>query len=228
MIERSPAGDTFLVPAPLCFPVTKETHAHGAALRVLYGILWLSAEVLRSGAAVRVGASLAEIRIASGFENYDKDSPVTDVLSLLAGDTCELKDGDPIKIFRSLEVVDEETRAVEWVFTKEFSDLFISPRVYAIVSISEMVHLKSGLDFFLYLQLRRIWKMKVKAVRLSVPDLRKSSGLKEGATFQRISERVRRTSQRLEGLLCGEISLRPMRLPGERRHGEVKFEIISQ
>jgi hypothetical protein len=225
MIDRSPAGDTFLVPAPLCFPVTRNTYDNGAALRVLYGILWISAEILRSGADVGIGATLAEIRIASGFERYDKDGPVIDVLPTLAEEKCDLKDGGTIKIFERLEITDKDARSVEWVFTKEFSEMFISPRVFAIVSISEIVHLKSGLDFFMYLQIRRIWRMNNKLATLNAADLKRSSGLGEETSFQRVAERVRRTSGRLEKLLCGEISLKPMRAPGERKHGEIKVEI---
>ncbi len=114
---------------------------------------------------------------------------------------------------------------LEWVFTPDFSDLFVSPRIYAIVSISEIVHLKSGLDFFLYLQVRRVWKMNKRSVNLDVLDLGRAAGLDEQVSFQRVSERVRRSSGRLEGLLGGKILLQPIKAPGARYHEEMKITV---
>jgi len=225
MIARSRAGETFLVPAQICTPVLREAYGHSHALRVFFGLLWISSEVVRSGAVVCFRASLAEIRVAAGFEGYAKDTPVLDALPLLGGEVCHLEDGAEVKVFERLEVIDLENRVIEWIFTEEFIEMFVSPRVFAIVSISEMINLKSGLDFFLYLQVRRIWKMQKKAVRLNVPDLCRAAGFEDGIPFQRVAERVRRTASRLEVMLDSTILLRSVRQPGDRRHTEMQLEV---
>ncbi len=228
MIRNSRAGDTFLVPSQVCGPVMRECHENGSALRVLFGLLWLSSEVMRSGARVGFRVSLAEVRIASGFETYGKDVPVLEVLDLLGDEVCDLEDGESIRVFESLSVVEHDARMLEWAFTEEFSELFVSPRVFAIVSILEIVNLKSGLDFFLYLQVRRIWKMQRKSVKLNAVDLRRAAGLVSETSFQRVAERVRRTARRLEKMLGGKIKLEPLKNPGARRHSEVVLEILEE
>lgn len=225
LIAQSMAGETFLVPAQLCSPVMRSNYCNGSVLRVLFGLIWLSSEILRSGAPVRFRASLAEIRVASGFESYGKDTPIIEALACLPGEICDLPDGGEIEIFEKLEILSSEGRTVEWVFTREFSELFISPRVFAIASVSEIAHLKSGLDFFLYFQVRRIWKMQRKSVVLKVQDLARSANLDENISLKRVSERVRRAACRLEDLLQSDIYLRPLKSPGARKYGELRLEV---
>ena len=225
LIARSSAGETFLVPAQLCSPVMRLSHNDGSVLRVLFGLLWLSSEILRSGAPVRFQASLTEIRIASGFENYEKDVPVVTGLSCLSNETCDLEDGREIRIFDKLEVISDESRMVEWVFSQEFSELFVSPRIFAIASISEISCLKSGLDFYLYLQVRRIWKMQRKSVLLGVAELKRAAGFDKNASFQRLAERVRRTVRRLEAMLDSDIQIEPVKTPGARTFGEIRLKV---
>lgn len=226
MIAASPAGETFLVPAQLCTPVFSNSSSNGHALRVLFGLLWLSAEVMRSGVQACFRVSIAEIRIASGFEGYGKDVPVLDVLESLAEEYCVFEDaGEPVKVFQHMEIADRENRVLEWVFTEEFTEMFVSPRTFSIVSISEIIRLKNGLDFFLYLQVRRIWKMRKKAVELRVGDLIFAADLAESTTFQRISERVRRTAARLEIMFGSNILVNAKKEPGARNYSGVRIEL---
>lgn len=225
MIAASPAGDKFLVPGPLCAPVLVNSFSCGQAQRVLFSLLWLSAEVIRSGVTACFRASLAEIRIASGFEGYAKDVPVIAVLDGLRDELCRFEDGEEVGIFQRLEVIDQESRTLEWIFTEEFIDLFVSPPTFAVVGISEMARLKSGLDFFLYLQLRRIWKMRRSAVTLPVDDLALAAGFTEGESFRRVAERVRRAVARLEAMMGRTVMITPLRDPGSRFYSSIQLEM---
>jgi len=227
MVAESPAGETFLVPAQLCLPVMSQCSSNGHALRVLFGLIWLSAEVMRSGAQVCFRASMAEIRIASGFEGYGKDVPVTEAIEHLKEEVCVFPEGKPVEIFQELNIVDREDKILEWVFTEEFTNIFVSPRAFSIVSISEIIRMKSGLDFFLYLQVRRIWKMRKRAVDLEVRDLLFAADLPDNTPFQRISERVRRTTTRLETLVGKPIKVITKKDRGARHHRAICLDLRS-
>lgn len=228
MIDRSPTGQTFVVPAELCMPVMRLNRTDGSALRVLFAMLWLSSEHLRTGAAVRFRSTMAELRIACGYERYEKDQPVLDGLMRVQNEVCELGDGLELKVFDMLEVFDTGSRTVEWVFSPEFQALFLSPPVYAIASIAEIAQLKSGLDIFLYLQVRRVWKMKKKAAVLSAEQLTRACGGERSMSFQRLSERVRRVTKRLEEITHSEIRVSPRKAPGARTHDEMCIEVRTE
>jgi len=211
MIADSPAGKTFLVPAILCRPALGKHPDSGRALRVLFGLLWLSADVMRGGVQAVFRASLPEVRIACGYEGYCRDTPVIDGIAELRDETCDIKNGEILKIFERICVCETGEQVLEWVFTQEFIDLFVSPRTFAIASILDIANLKSGLDFFLYLQVRRVWKMRMKSAQLSLDDLAVAAGLSHQDTARRTLERVRRTAARLEALLGGTIAISLLR-----------------
>lgn len=226
LIAAAPAGSSFLVPSVICEPVMDRCASHGRALRVLMSLLWISAETMRRGEQVRFTMSLTEVRVAAGFEKYDKDSPVLEVLELLSEEVCHFVDGGEVPIFDLIGVSPEDERALEWVFNAEFNELFFRPPIYAIADIMEITQLRTGLEIFLYLQVRRIWKMRRSAVELSVTDLIRVAGLPEDVEFRRISERVKRTSERLEALLGGTIELRTLRHPGAARNHAIRLSVV--
>ena len=220
-------GSNFLIPSAFCEPVLGPCASQGRALRVLFALLWISAETMRQGAQVRFTASLAEVRVAAGFEKYDKDGPVLEVLEALSTEVCHFADGTDLPIFDLIGISPEDERSLEWVFNADFNDLFVRPPIFAIVNILELTQMRTGLDVFLYLQMRRVWRMRRSAVELTVSDLIRVAGLPEDVEFRRVSERVKRTSDRLEVLLGGKITLRALRHPGAARNHAIRLTVVK-
>lgn len=225
MIRQSPAGETFLIPSQLLIPTVAGGFTTGFSLRTLFGILWISSESMRSGVRARFRASLTEVRIACGYESYGKDHPVLGEIDALARGMCKLDDTRSVPVFHHIGVLDEDTRVLEWVFTTEFIELFASPPQFAVVSIKDVGKLRSSLDFLLYLQVRRIWKMRMKSVVLGLGDVAHAASPDSILTSKRILERVRRRIPKLESIVGGDIRIHPMRQPGDRRYCQMRLAV---
>lgn len=225
VIADKVGGARFALPGPLCAPVFRMSETAGPQQRVLLAMLWLSSDVLKRGEGARFRVPLVDLRHAAGFSTYRSNVPVAEALAVLDAECCDFDDAS-IAVFSSLSIIKVGSLEVaEWVFTPDFSQLFVDPKRFALLGIDEISGLKKGIDCLLYRQSVLVKNMRNSEFYLTSAEICDATGLSADVPFKRAMESVRRSLVRVVCAVGAEIRITPVYQRGTKSIAGVSFRV---
>lgn len=208
----------FALPASLCMTSYTPSLPASRAQRVLLGLIWISAPTLKNGVKGIFRAPIWEVTAASGLERVTGNKAVRDALEDIRTACLPVEGGcQNMRVFHDVRVMTTSGQVmVEWVFEPDVADMFISPSQYALLDIRDLAKLTTSAEIFLYIQLRRIWRRRVRRLVVSIDDLGDAYGT-PGQERRRIVEKLKRTLTRLSGIFEEDVRIAPAsHHPGKR------------
>lgn len=196
----------FALPAELCGPIYDTILTDARAQKVLMGLFWIASPTLKDGVSVIFRAPLWEVTAASGFERMSGNGPVRDAIPRLKKETwCPMEDGVSGSLLEECRIVEApEGPMVEWVLDPDVARIFAAPPQFALLDIRSLAALSTPAEIFLYIQLRRIWKRRVRRLVVGVEDIRRIFD-RPDLERKRVMEKLRRTTARLSELMGEDI-----------------------
>ena len=167
----------FVLPSVFCVDVFGEIERDGLAMRVLLTMIWLSSRDMKEGVLRRIGMKLGTLKILSGFGAAGSSAKIIELLSKISGTVCYVGEYNKL-VFESIEVKRHiDGVYVDWLFSKDIADEFISPDRYAILNIETISKLKKSMDFHFYRRSMLVKRMRSPQFNYTIDELRSILGL---------------------------------------------------
>lgn len=198
----------FALPAELCGPIYDTILTNARAQKVLMGLFWMASPALKDGVSAIFSVPLSEATAASGFERVSGNGPVRDAIPLLKTETWYpgIEDA-PRPLLKVCRVVEAPTGPlVEWALDPDLARIFAAPPQFALLDIRSLAMLSTPAEIFLYIQLRRIWRRRVRRLVVGIDDLRRVYDMPDQER-KRVTERLKRTVARLSDLMGEDIRI---------------------